>query len=413
MASLWFRLVAVWSRGLPGSVAVVAMGVTLVIGFALLVGVVRQRSNRSLVLSLLVAEGALVGAAGVVIELAQRDLFLLLVPRAVALDPPQRARLVARALSDLLDTQYLAARVLVLGLLLAAVAVWRERPWAWWHRSLGLGLLLAAITLGTILIRERGWHFGTGSCPDSGVDFGCRTRVLWEALLDGGRVFRVGQGALWLTGIVSAVAFVGLSVRDTRRGWVASRPAVLASSSLMALGVLATVGTRAKAWDGAHSLPPLGDGDARCSLVRTDVDTLPRGPADCTTTHGPLLELAGSEVEIDGDRVFHPAELEPTLAAKRELWHVLNPGHPPPGTLRVAAGRTTKIRDIEPVVGAARRAGFERIAVVYRAEPPTVAHTATAGALARVRCCDAIAGASSFSGDSWADVAAAATPVKP
>ncbi len=43
----------VWSRRLPGSVTVVAMGVTLVIGFALLVAVVRQRRGRSLPLGLL------------------------------------------------------------------------------------------------------------------------------------------------------------------------------------------------------------------------------------------------------------------------------------------------------------------------------------------------------------------------
>jgi hypothetical protein len=268
--------------------------------------------------------------------------------------------------------------------------------------------LLAAITVGTILVRNHGWYFGTGSCSDPGIDPNCKTRMLWETLLDGGRVIRVGQKALCAVAILAAALLVWASVRDTQRGWVASRRAVLTSSVLFGLGILATVGTHPKALDGAHPLPPLWEGDDQCLLSQTDVDALPRGPVDCAVADGPVLELRAPGVEVDGVRIADPADLEQKLVAMRDLWHQLHPGTPPRGTLRVMAARTTQVAEIRPWLESAQRAGFDRIAVVYRVEPPRVVHTATAGVLARVRCCDAIA--STFSGTSWEEVAASAIP---
>jgi hypothetical protein len=412
MASLLFRLKELVRDSLPGSAVAIAMGAALLLGLALVVAMVRRRHSPWLLFGVLAGEAALFGAAACAIELAQHDLFVLVVLRTFDLDPSQRARMVAEALSQIVETQYFASRVSVVVLALAAVALWRERPRHWWHRFLWLGLSLAAITLGTILVRDQGWHFGS-SCPEYALEPNCKTRLLWEALLEGARVIRIGKGALWAVGAMATLGLGWLSIRDTKRGLVASRRAVLGTSALLGLGALATVSTRAKAFDGAHPLPPLWDGDDQCSLAKTDVAALPRGPRDCATIDGPVVEIQGARVTVDGITMANPSELEQTLSNKRNLWHQINPfGKNGYRTVRVAAAREKAMGDVWPWIESARRAGFDQIAVVYKVEPPTVAHTATAGELSRVRCCDAVWQASAFPGKTWEELAAAAVPLR-
>jgi len=410
---LFYRLEMLVRDNRPGWLVVGAMATVFVFGIALMVATISKRRSSTLLFGMLAAEGGLLGAAGLVMELHRRRMVTLGVLPAADADESVRARMLAEALSQTLETQYFATCVSVFVLALTAVALWRERPKGWSRRFILLALALACVPLATILIRQEYWYFGSHFCLDSPDERYCKTHVLWEALLEGGRVFRIGRYALWVLGAVLTMGTTWLAVRDARRGLLASRRAVLGSSALLGLGALATISTRATAYDGTHLVPVLRERGDPFLFTPIDIETIPRGPAGCSTIDGPLVSIDESRVELDGTRVGNPSEFEKMLANKRDLWHQVNPFHKDQyRTLRVVAARVKATKDIWPWIEGARRAGFDEIAVVYKIEPSAVFHTATVGALTRVRFCDATWKGETAPGTTWNDLAAAAVPVR-
>lgn len=410
MQRLFFRLELLVRDNRPGWLVVGAMAAVLVFGIALIVVVTAKRRIPPLLFGMLSAEGVLLGAAGFVMELRRRQVFALGVHSAVDADASRRARMMAEALSQTLETQYFATCVSALVLALTAVALWRERPEGWSRRFHLLALSLACVTAITILVRQEYWYIpGLGHVIDPNL----KAQLLWEALLNGGRVFRIGHCALWALGAVFTMGVIWLAMRDARRGLVASWRTVLASSALLGLGVLATISTRAKAFDGIHLVPVLWEGYDQILPAHISTETIPRGPAGCATIDGPLVSIDESRVEVDGTPAGNPSEFEKILAAKRDLWNQVNPFHKDRyRAVRVVAARAKATKDIWPWIEGARRAGFDKIAVVYKVEPTAVVYTATAGVLTRVRFCDAIWQGEAAPGKTWNDLAAAAVPLR-
>jgi len=412
MTRLLYRLEHLVRDHPEGWFVLIAMAAVLVFGLACAVAMVVKRRSRWLLMGMLLAEGVLLGVAGYVVEIHERDLLMLRGPPTRDLDPSRRARIMAETLSNIIETQYFATCVSTVALVLAAVALWRQRPWGGSRRYVALAMSLGLVTMGTILVRHEYWYGGSYYC-DGGIEPNCKARLLWRVLLEGGRVIRVGQDTLWAVGAVGALVIIWLGIRDARRDLLASRRSVLTSSALLGLGVLATLSMRARAFDGAHPVPPLWEGDDQSIPVELDFDVIPRGPAGCAMANGPILTIDGPRVDIDGIAAVNPSELEQKLVVKRELWHQVNPFHRRQyHTVRVVAARSEALQEIWPWLEGARHAGFDQIAVVYRVEPSALVHTATAGVLTRIRYCDAIWRGSALPGKTWNDLAAAAVTMR-
>jgi hypothetical protein len=394
---------------LLGLMLALAMGAAVAQGVALLVAILRKKRERAFLLGTWVALGVGVVLAGLVVWAGYDTMRnLVLAQLSAGVDPSQKARMLAEAVSRIDSTQYFVTRVSIPLLILTAVSLWRARPLGSSKRLTLLAIVLAVVTLVVIAIRaERAQHGYGGGCET----VACRDVSFSDMLAEGVSVVRSGTYVLCTGGLLAVVMLAWLGVRDARRGILASRRALFTSTGLLAVGVAANLGASATAFDAAHPLPPVLDG-GECFVDEEESERLPSGPPHCTWTDRPMIRIEGSQTTLNGEVMADPRGLEESLVKKRELWAAVSPGQKDGlHTVLVVAPRNTT--GFRPWLEGAGRAGFDRIAVVYRVDPTVVTRTRSLGPLPRVRCCEAIWNTSSNPDSlsrfaTWEEFAAAA-----
>jgi hypothetical protein len=384
MGALEYRLRELVDGFPMGWALVAAMTLALVLCLGMLVALLRRRRELGWLVAVLVALGIVFVVAGAGLYVAQ-SLILKFVdaPASVVVDPSQRARLVATAVSQALLVVYFTGHVLLMVMPIVALALWRTRPSALWQRLFAAAVPVVMVVgwaaLGWAKFAVSSW----GGCADPQD----RARIAWETLVEAREALRTGNAVLWGLGGISALGLALLAFRDARRGRIAPRRSVVASTTLLLVGIVAAASSRGRAHDGAHLLAPLG---GECPLGQLPISELPRGPAGTLREDLPTLELWQGRTTLDGLTLSSPEELEKILVSKRELWRALHPTerrrlH----TVRAAARRQERVAGMQPWISAARRAGFDEVALLHRNTPDVMARTATLGAVIRRRCGEA------------------------
>jgi hypothetical protein len=372
-------------NGFPiGWALVAAMAIALALCFALIVALLRRQHERKWLVALMMALGSVFIVAGAALCVAQGMIMgFVNAPSTEIVDQSQLGRLVATAVSDVLLIVYFAGNAAMIVLPIVAFASWYTRPFALWQRLtvVAVPLLLVAVwaALGWAKHASASW----GGCVDPQE----KARFAWETLVEAREAVGWAKAALWSLGGISALGLGLLALRDARRGMVAARRSVVASSALLLLGLIAAAASRASGYDAAHLLVPLGE---ECPVGQVSISELPSGPTRLPRGDLPTVEVWREHYTLDGFTLSSPEEFQKILVSKRELWRALNPKQGGKlHTVRFVAERQERVAGMQRWISAAQRAGFDEMALLHRATPEVLVHTRTLGAVTRRRCGEA------------------------
>lgn len=223
-----------------------------------------------------------------------------------------------------------------------------------------------------------------GGCGDPAIMW----EMFWENLSE-------ARAALWrlvhvlpLVACAAGAASVALAVRESRRGWIASRRALLAALAVLALGVVLFARTRAYASDVQSGLPHRNY-HSQCPVLNSSVPS-PIGTSCEPLWEKPLVEIGATSVWVDGVPLEGSGAVIRALEDKRALWQQINPRRTlPVKRLLVAASGALPMRAVRPVLESLEQAGYSRLFLLVR-DPPATIMTATLGAVPKLpRCCAA------------------------
>jgi hypothetical protein len=164
--------------------------------------------------------------------------------------------------------------------------------------------------------------------------------------------------------LVTAAIGTAAVLRRARRAPEGGAPRLAAPLGLFALGLAAFAFTRAEAHD-AGSPPPLLPKEGRLWVPASQIAAMP--PAlgcDRDGLDAPMVALEPRGWLLDGVPAADGAEITRVLAAKRELWRVVQPSKAFPGVLQAAIPAATPIEATRPLFEAARAAGYPIIEVL-------------------------------------------------
>jgi hypothetical protein len=371
--------------GFPiGWALVAAIAIALALCLALIVALLRRRHQRSLLVALMTALGFVFVVAGAALYVAQGMMMdFVNAPLTEVGDQSQRGRFVATVVSEVLLIVYFACSAAMIVLPLVAIGSWYTRPFALWQRLTVVAVPLLLVAAWVALRWAKHASASWGGC----VDPQDKARLTWETLVEAREAVGWGKAILWSLGGISALGLALLALRDARRGVVAARRSVAASTALLLLGLIAAAGSRARGYDAAHLLVPLGE---QCPVGQVSISDLPSGPTKFPRGDLPTVEVWREHYTLDGLPLSNPEELQKILVSKRELWRALNPTQGGKlHTVRFVAQRQELVVGMLRWISAAQRAGFDELAVLYRATSESRVHTRTLGAVTRRRCGEA------------------------
>jgi hypothetical protein len=354
---------------LAAALGAVCLGVS---GLGLAVAIGAQRS-RPLVSTLLAAALA-TGLAVVQVSRTRQELVELLVVGRPDVDPSQRARLVAEAISQSCETLLWTPGVLALAAVVVTLALAHQRTLTATRAVAAGAALLFAVCMVAVWVAtneyNRGFH----------CDHDCRYQALIDSLerLSGGRyIVAAVAGSAWI-----------VSMMRWRRVASSAAPAnfARASTAVLLVGLIAFVATRGMRSDAGHLVPRTPPHLSSCVAPSKLQATLPPAPPDCAARDAPSLELRPDGVFVDGSRMTGPEEAAEVFRNKAELWRQLNPGQHFGGVLVVLAPVHAKPQELTPWLAAVQRAGFGSFDV-YMQVPVVALHTKTLGTLHKQTCC--------------------------
>lgn len=371
---LGYRLeILVGESWLGWSLAAALGAVFLAASWSVLAVAIGARRSRPLVVTL-VAAALATGLAVVQVSRTRGELVQLLVVGRPDLDPSQRARQLAEAVSQSCETLLWTPSVLALAAVVVTLALVHERALTAPRAVAVSAALLFTICMVAVWVAtneyNRGFH----------CDHDCRYQALADSLerLSGGR---------YIVAAVAGLSWIALTVRS-RRGALNAAPAnfARASTAVLVVGLVAFVATRGLGSDAGHLVPRTPPHLGACIAQPELQGKLPPAPPDCAGRDGPLLELRPDGVFVDGTRMTGPDEAGEVFRNKAELWRRLNPGPPFVGVLVVLAPVDAKPRELAPWLAAVHRAGFASFDV-YMQAPVVRLATQTLGTLHKQTCC--------------------------
>jgi hypothetical protein len=369
---------------LAGQLTLGMLGVTIVLGIALVAVAARARTDAGRGLSALVwASGACLAAA---LALAWA---LAIQGRRWMLHPTDTTpSSVGSWIQGYLQAN---AALFAAGLGLAAFAVLAALATAIWHARApadpvrGVARFSAAVLLAALGVGAIRSAMALGDPPtECGRNLVLCLRAIREASDRPIADARLHVVALAVLG-TAAAAFAALARR--RRDEAQRRGPALLAALTLAAGGLAFLAARPMAADAALPSPGPGEEGASCADHVADTVALPPEGRSCEAWRdGPVLEVRPPQVLLDGS----PTDAEAAgqaLKFKRELWKQVHPGKTPSFAASVAAPPSTPTPTIAPYLAAIRdNLGPEALILV--AMPPRSLRTETLGdvPLAR-RCC--------------------------
>lgn len=354
---------------LAGALGAVCLGVAW-LALAVAIG---ARRSRPLAVTLLTAVLA-TGLAVEQVSRTRRELVELLVVGRPDLDPSQRARLVAEAISRSCETLLWTPSMLALAAIVVALALVRKRTLTAGRAVAVCAALLFAVCMTSVWLATDEYNRGLH------CDHDCRYQALSDSLT------QLNRGR-YIVAAVAGLSWLVLMMRWRRvASSAAPAPLARASTAVLVVGLVAFVATRGMRSDSGHLVPRTPPHLGPCVVHSELQAALPPAPPDCAGRDAPSLEVTRDGVFVDGTRMTGPEEAGEVFRNKAELWRLLNPTRTFAGVFAVLAPMQAKPHELAPWLAAVHRAGFASFDVYMRA-PIVRLPTKTLGTLHKQTCC--------------------------
>lgn len=256
------------------------------------------------------------------------------------------------------------------------------------------------------LVAAMGWTtalFCLRIAWSEGMQFDGARELFYEHVVTSFGVRDAGVGRACVLAFAALASLVALAtpqraslVQAHRGAGARAVPAIV-----FAVGALAFVWTRGRAFDARHPLPYVADAAAESRDV-------PIGTRCRPLMDAPEIRLRSGSAWVDGVPAT-PLEAATILENKRRLWKLTHSGREAPTDALIAAPAETSMTDARPFVLAARDAGFAGVSALLE-RPVVRVTTRTVGVVERWVGCSVALEAGLPAAGTWGDMVHALQP---